>query len=140
MVCITQNYWVFGLNPSSGILKTREHNISENGPVSVLRRGRRHRTLLGPLERATLNHWTTHVSITTAIQIPETIVFYEEPGLCSQYSDWLRAGRLRGRSSSPGRVKNVLFSKSSKPPLGVHPTSYPMDTGGYCLGCKEARA
>jgi hypothetical protein len=30
----------------------------------------------------------------------------------------LRAGRLRGRSSSPGRVKNVLFSKSSRPALG----------------------
>jgi hypothetical protein len=24
-------------------------------------------TLLGPLERANLNHWTTHISITTAI-------------------------------------------------------------------------
>jgi hypothetical protein len=24
-----QNYWVFGLCPSSSILKTREHNISE---------------------------------------------------------------------------------------------------------------
>jgi hypothetical protein len=34
------------------------------------------------------------------------------------YSDWLRAGRLRGRSSSTGRVKNFLFSKSSRPALG----------------------
>jgi hypothetical protein len=33
----TQNYWVFGLYPSSNILKTREHNISEAGSVSVLR-------------------------------------------------------------------------------------------------------
>jgi hypothetical protein len=29
-------------------------------------------TLLGLLERANLNHWTTHVCITTAIYIPET--------------------------------------------------------------------
>jgi hypothetical protein len=36
----------------------------------------------------------------------------------SRYSDWLRAGRLRGRSSSPGRVKNFLFSTSSRPALG----------------------
>jgi hypothetical protein len=37
--CITQNYWVFGLSPSSGILKnTREDNVSETGSVSVLRR------------------------------------------------------------------------------------------------------
>jgi hypothetical protein len=28
----------------------------------------------------------------------------------SRYSDWLRAGRLRGRVSSPGRVKNFFFS------------------------------
>jgi hypothetical protein len=33
------------------------------------------------------------------------------------YSDWLRAGRLRSRSSSPGRVKNFLFSTSSRPAL-----------------------
>jgi hypothetical protein len=33
-------------------------------------------------------------------------------------SDWLRAGRPRGRSSSPGRVKNFLFSTSARPPLG----------------------
>jgi hypothetical protein len=32
----------------------------------------------------------------------------------SRYSDWLRAGWPRGRSSSPGRVKNFLFSKSSR--------------------------
>jgi hypothetical protein len=33
-------------------------------------------------------------------------------------SDWLRAGRPTGRSSSPGRVKNFLFSTSSRPVLG----------------------
>jgi hypothetical protein len=26
-----QNYWVFGLCPSSGILETRKHNVSETG-------------------------------------------------------------------------------------------------------------
>jgi hypothetical protein len=25
----TQNYWVFGLRPSSGILEARKHNVSE---------------------------------------------------------------------------------------------------------------
>jgi hypothetical protein len=33
-------------------------------------------------------------------------------------SDWLRAGRLRGRSLSPDRVKNFLFYTSSRPALG----------------------
>jgi hypothetical protein len=42
MVYNTQNYWVFGLRPSSGILKTREHNVSGTGFVSVLRSGERH--------------------------------------------------------------------------------------------------
>jgi hypothetical protein len=37
MVCKTRNYWGFGLCPSSGILNTREHNVSEIGPVSILR-------------------------------------------------------------------------------------------------------
>jgi hypothetical protein len=50
-------------------------------------------------------------------------------GCRSRYSDWLRPGRPRGRSSSPDRVKNFLFSTSSRPGSGVHPTSYPMGTG-----------
>jgi hypothetical protein len=33
-------------------------------------------------------------------------------------SDWPRVGRLRGRGSSPGRVKNFHFSMSSRPALG----------------------
>jgi hypothetical protein len=36
MVYNTQNYWVFGLFPSSGILENRKH-VSETGYVSVLR-------------------------------------------------------------------------------------------------------
>jgi hypothetical protein len=42
-----------------------------------------------------------------------------EPGYRSRYSDWLRAGRRRDRSSSLGRAKNFLFSKSSRPALGA---------------------
>jgi hypothetical protein len=30
----TQNYWVFGLRPSSNVLDSREHNVSETGSVS----------------------------------------------------------------------------------------------------------
>jgi hypothetical protein len=41
----------------------------------------------------------------------------EEPGWLSRYSDWLWAGRTRGRSSSPGKVKIFLFSSSSSPAL-----------------------
>jgi hypothetical protein len=37
MVYNTENYRVFGLCPSSGILKAREHNVSETGIVSVQR-------------------------------------------------------------------------------------------------------
>jgi hypothetical protein len=33
----TQNYWGFGLFPSSGILRNRKHDVSETGSVSVLR-------------------------------------------------------------------------------------------------------
>jgi hypothetical protein len=39
MVYNTQNCWVFALCPSSSILNnTKEHNVSEIGSVSVLRR------------------------------------------------------------------------------------------------------
>jgi hypothetical protein len=36
----TQDYWVFGHYPSSGIPKnTKDHNVTETGSVSILRRG-----------------------------------------------------------------------------------------------------
>jgi hypothetical protein len=41
-----------------------------------------------------------------------------------RYSDWLRAGRPRDRSSNPGRDTNFLFSTSSGPTLG--PTLSPI--------------
>jgi hypothetical protein len=37
-----QNYWVFGLCPSSWILKIRTDVVSETGSLSVLRRKGRH--------------------------------------------------------------------------------------------------
>jgi hypothetical protein len=46
------------------------------------------------------------------------------PGLGSRYSDWLRKGRQWGRSLSPGRVKNVLFSIASR--LALRPTQPPI--------------
>jgi hypothetical protein len=46
----TQNYWIFGLLPSSGILGTRKHDVSETGSVSFLRCGGETPTQLGALE------------------------------------------------------------------------------------------
>jgi hypothetical protein len=46
--------------------------------------------------------------------IPEA----NEPGQSSRCSDWLRAGRPRGQSLSPGGGKNFLFFTSSRPALG----------------------
>jgi hypothetical protein len=34
MVCNTQNYWIFWTFPSSGILESKEHDVSETGSVS----------------------------------------------------------------------------------------------------------
>jgi hypothetical protein len=53
----------------------------------------------------------------------------------SRYSDWPRAGSPRGRSSSPGRVKNFLHVVQTG--SGVHPTSYPMGTGVSFPGIKR---
>jgi hypothetical protein len=52
MVYHTQNYWGFELFPSSGILGTRRHDVSEIGSVSVLRCGGKTRTQFGPPHRA----------------------------------------------------------------------------------------
>jgi hypothetical protein len=41
-----------------------------------------------------------------------------------RYTDWLRAGRRNGRSSSSGRVKNFFFSTSSRTVL--RPTQRPI--------------
>jgi hypothetical protein len=52
----TQNYWGFGLFPSSIILETRKH-VLETGSASILRWGGKTPTQLGPLEGANLDHW-----------------------------------------------------------------------------------
>jgi hypothetical protein len=68
------------------------------------------------------------------------ITHKRKPGWRSRYSDWLRAGRPRGLSSNPGRVKNFLFSTSSRPVLGPTQASYSMGARGSFPGGKAARA
>jgi hypothetical protein len=48
-----------------------------------------------------------------------------------RYSDWLRAGRPTGRSSSSGRDKNHLHV--IQPDSGAQPASCPLCTGGGAL-------
>jgi hypothetical protein len=50
-------------------------------------------------------------------------IAYQEPGWRSRYSNWLRAGRPRGRSSCPGKVKNFI-STLSRPALGPTGASF----------------
>jgi hypothetical protein len=64
MVYNTQNYWVFGLFPSSGILGTRKTQRFGNWICFRPQvRGEETPTLLGPLDRANLNHWTNVSSL-----------------------------------------------------------------------------
>jgi hypothetical protein len=49
---------------------------------------------------------------------PLHIITSPRSGQCSRYSNWLRAGLPRDRSSNPSRVKNFLFSTSSRSALG----------------------
>jgi hypothetical protein len=51
-----QNYWAFGLCPSSSILKTREHYVLKTGSASIPWCGGRP---LGLLEIANFNYWTS---------------------------------------------------------------------------------
>jgi hypothetical protein len=50
-------------------------------------------------------------------------------GLISRYSYWLRAGRLRVQSSSPGKVKIFLFSTLASPALGPTQPPVPLSPG-----------
>jgi hypothetical protein len=58
----------------------------------------------------------------------------------SWYSYWLRAGRLRDRSSSAGRLNNFIFSKSSRPTLGSTQPPIQWVPGGSFPGGKAAGA
>jgi hypothetical protein len=57
-----QNYWVFGLCPSSGILETRSTVFRKLDLFPSLGEGEKTPTQFGPLERANLNHWTSGLS------------------------------------------------------------------------------
>jgi hypothetical protein len=48
----TQNYWVFGLFPSSGILENRKHDVLEAGSVSILRGREEDAYSIGPLRKS----------------------------------------------------------------------------------------
>jgi hypothetical protein len=54
-----QNYWVFGLFPSSGIVESTTFRKLDLFLSSGEGGGEKTPTQLGPLERANLNHWTT---------------------------------------------------------------------------------
>jgi hypothetical protein len=71
--CMTQNHWVFGLRPSSGILETRKHNVSETASVPVLRwGGEKTPTHVGPLEKA--NQW---FGLYTIVRTLQNLLLYE---------------------------------------------------------------
>jgi hypothetical protein len=55
----------------------------------------------------------------------------------SRYSDWLRAGRLRVRSSSPGKGKIFLFSTASRPVLGLTQSTIQWVPGALSMGVKR---
>jgi hypothetical protein len=54
-IVYSQNYWVFGICPSPGIIETRKHNVSEMCFLPQVRW--QTATQSGPLETANLNHW-----------------------------------------------------------------------------------
>jgi hypothetical protein len=58
-------------------------------------------------------------------------------GIYKQYGEWILAGRQSGRSSSPGRVKNFLFSMSSRPALGFTQSTIQWVLGALSPGVKR---
>jgi hypothetical protein len=86
------------------------------------------------LKRANCN--ICHTDIQLGCKCQSYLIFYHLETLLS-YTSWrlptsrdsdcLRTGRMRGRSSSPGRAKNFLSATSSRPALG--PTQLPISNG-----------
>jgi hypothetical protein len=72
-----------------------------------------------------LRHVLAKICCNTEFGIFVSVIctYFKEPGWRSRYSDWLQAGRPRGHSKSPGRVKNFLCFTSSRPAL--RPTQPP---------------
>jgi hypothetical protein len=87
MVYNTRNYWGFGVCPSSGIVKNTPFRKLDLLPSS----GERVKTptLLGPLERANLNHWTRNW--TPSAKKP----FVRKSCRCFQVAQFTRAGLPR---------------------------------------------
>jgi hypothetical protein len=56
MVYNTENYWVFGLFPSSGILENTKETTFRKQDLFPSSGGGKTPTQVGPLERANLNH------------------------------------------------------------------------------------
>jgi hypothetical protein len=79
---------------------------------------------LNQRERARQCVNTLFVHSQNLVFIEDEGVWKWDPGWRSRYSDWLRAGRTRDGSSSPGRVKKFLFSTSFRPGMG--PTQPPI--------------
>jgi hypothetical protein len=100
--------------------------------VRRLRRKKRYNSEMQKIKYITPGRTYKYIQayiLTVYIYIYIYIIFFlymhtEEPGWRSRYSDWLLLGRPRCRSSSPGRVKNFLFSTSSGPAL--EPTQPPI--------------
>jgi hypothetical protein len=120
-----------GLFPLNFLLRFCIYGISSFSHACCMYRRSR------PLSFIYLNHIYRRLEV---MNLPIDLPFF--PSLCyfhhfmscsnsSRDSDWLRAGRQRGRSSSPGRVKNFLFSTSSRPVL--QPTQPPIQCVPWAL-------
>jgi hypothetical protein len=80
-----------------------------------------------PYSISILQNSGLHNSLRKIIKIKQDTASSREPGWRSRYSEWLRVEQPRGLSASPGRVKNFLFSMSSR--LSLEHTQSPLSNG-----------
>jgi hypothetical protein len=107
------NYWVFLLRPSTCILKTKEHNVSESLRVSFLRSGGETPTLLDPIERSILILWTTDVGRSVG-QLNSSWASPAPSFLASVSLRFIDMYVVRsGASSSTKEVSVFLFGRNS---------------------------
>jgi hypothetical protein len=119
----------FGLCPLPGILKSREQRFGNRTCFRPQVRGET-TTLLGPLQIASSNHWTAHVSI-TFIFISMGLPAHSGPWPLIQFlNHFSQTVGLLGRVISPSQGR-YLNTRQHKHRINAYTHQIPMPSVGF---------
>jgi hypothetical protein len=79
---------------------SKEQNVSETGPISLLRKGKKTPTLLSPLERANLHHWAQWLGLLERAKLNHW----------TQWLGLLKRGNINRWTQWLGLLERVIFN------------------------------